>query len=76
MMTTTVKSRKKSKTAGRNAPDEEWFAGAISIRKSLFFPSHEPRKKLKKAPFRYSRAERSLYENRSAKGAKDHGYFL
>ena len=27
----TVKSRKKRKSRDRNRPDEEWFAGAVSI---------------------------------------------
>ena len=40
----TVKSRKKLKTANRNASDEECIAGAFSIEKSPFSPSQEPEK--------------------------------
>ena len=68
----TVKSRKKLKTANRNASDEECIAGAFSIKKSPFFPSQEPEKTAENATPVRQRAERRVYENRAYEAGKDH----
>ena len=54
----TVKSRKKLKTANRNASDEECIAGAFSIKKSPFFPSQEPEKTAEKHPYCVTKAQK------------------
>ena len=54
----TVKSRKKLKTANRNASDEECIAGAFSIEKSLFSPSQEPEKTPEKHPYCVTEAQK------------------
>ena len=54
----TVKSRKKLKTANRNASDEECIAGAFSIEKSPFSPSQEPEKTPEKHPYCVTEAQK------------------